>query len=732
MVRVATGSVTIFDVLDGIKGDKGDTGAKGDQGIQGATGATGATGAKGDKGDQGIQGVAGADGESTFTYYQSTAPSSPKVNELWYNSHTATVSGIPSQTVARWSGSAWQSVSTKNRSDSETDTAITTAKNSAISTASSDATIKANNAETNATAVANSKLNPDLSNQTYYTELPSDGADKTSDNRQSLSWITGNYSHAATITSSGWYRIAYNSGNRAFANFYLRDTESSRHNTMCFTAGVSYNAISKLSFELQSFTRYSSQTFTRVRFLTKSTYDVQYLEVYIASPYGFGNGYGYWITENIQSSGWIGVDWTAGNIPSGYTSTEFPVGLEYTNNNKNTTKDQVGLSNVTNDAQIKTDGSNAPSILKNSNISLTASNGIITLNNASSTKNVTVADVLKGQTLESQNWGTSTGSQFDLNGGSFKLGGSDNPKMEFDGSDLTIRGDVAQTTYFNINDGTKAEYKTYIDFGTSNPAISTFIASSGLPIPSTNVIAEDIGKTTYFYATHSMKLDSGQAFSVTYADYIAYFLGNVRIARNPLDDFLGNDYSGNLYVDNNIYEKGVKLKDKYLEQKLIASVNFNEGWEEVSEIIFQNIDFTKDIKIEFQLIFNANTQPFFHITQAQGYYENSDTGKTTEGQIYFSDVRHTYNGTLWITRDRSLDRLLYRVHGSMNLYPRNQADFDGYMPSGNRDHDDYGCAGAVAGNVNISDLLFVNSNNENMLIGTFIKIYQLSDAEDIL
>jgi len=46
------------------------------------------------------------------------------------------------------------------------------------------------------------------------------------------------------------------------------------------------------------------------------------------------------------------------------------------------TKGHVGLSAVTNDVQIKSDGSNAPNILKNSQITLSADSGTVTLNNA--------------------------------------------------------------------------------------------------------------------------------------------------------------------------------------------------------------------------------------------------------------------------------------------------------------------------------------------------------------
>ena len=52
--------------------------------------------------------------------------------------------------------------------------------------------------------------------------------------------------------------------------------------------------------------------------------------------------------------------------------------------NSNTTKADVGLSNVTNHAQIKSDGSNAPDILKNDQITLSLSGTTLGLNNAGS------------------------------------------------------------------------------------------------------------------------------------------------------------------------------------------------------------------------------------------------------------------------------------------------------------------------------------------------------------
>ena len=53
-------------------------------------------------------------------------------------------------------------------------------------------------------------------------------------------------------------------------------------------------------------------------------------------------------------------------------------------------KIDIGLSNVTNDTQIKDDGSNAPNILKNDQISISKNNGAVRLTNTGSTTDVTL------------------------------------------------------------------------------------------------------------------------------------------------------------------------------------------------------------------------------------------------------------------------------------------------------------------------------------------------------
>lgn len=94
----------------GPQGEKGDTGAqgpqgeKGDTGEQGTQGERGPQGPQGEQGPQGLQGVQGEKGDSGSNgkdaiLIQSSAPSSPKVGQLWQ-----TASGQP---IKRWNGSSW-------------------------------------------------------------------------------------------------------------------------------------------------------------------------------------------------------------------------------------------------------------------------------------------------------------------------------------------------------------------------------------------------------------------------------------------------------------------------------------------------------------------------------------------------------------------------------------------------------------------------------------------------
>ncbi len=125
-----------------------------------------------------------------------------------------------------------------------------------------------------------------------------------------------------TVAAGSWYRIASNVGNRANAEFTLRDFISGGgHSTVTFRVGISFNQFAGASFTLLNHNKFGSVTFTKVRILSATTYDPMYLEVYSerAGAVDFS------IYDNLQSAGWTPIAWTAGSIPGGYTAAEYDI-----------------------------------------------------------------------------------------------------------------------------------------------------------------------------------------------------------------------------------------------------------------------------------------------------------------------------------------------------------------------------------------------------------------------
>jgi len=105
---------------------------------------------------------------------------------------------------------------------------------------------------------------------------------------------------------------------RAGATFVLTDTISGGgHSYVVLTVSVAYNQVSSFAVRLDAHTRYSNTTFTKVRLLSKTTYDTMYLEVYCARSWNVA----YTMFRDLQTSGWSPVDWLLEtSIPAGYTA----------------------------------------------------------------------------------------------------------------------------------------------------------------------------------------------------------------------------------------------------------------------------------------------------------------------------------------------------------------------------------------------------------------------------
>ncbi len=130
--------------------------------------------------------------------------------------------------------------------------------------------------------------------------------------------------YSGNVTAGNWYRIAENNGGgkRAAADFVLRDDISGGgHSTLMFSAGISYNDQANASFTMRHHNWYSVPTFTKVRIVEASTYDIQYVEVYCAR----GGSVRFSLDNNQAHDPWVPVNWAIGSVPGGYTAREFDV-----------------------------------------------------------------------------------------------------------------------------------------------------------------------------------------------------------------------------------------------------------------------------------------------------------------------------------------------------------------------------------------------------------------------
>ncbi len=135
--------------------------------------------------------------------------------------------------------------------------------------------------------------------------------------------------YAVQLPRGGWYRIAaliseeHGRNVRANAVFKLFDTTAAGgHSSVTVRVGASFADRSRMAVNVLGNSGYARDTFTKLRVLTKSTYDDQFVEVYVqrASTVSFS------LLENTHTPGWSAVAWTAGAAPTGYAADEYEIG----------------------------------------------------------------------------------------------------------------------------------------------------------------------------------------------------------------------------------------------------------------------------------------------------------------------------------------------------------------------------------------------------------------------
>ena len=118
--------------------------------------------------------------------------------------------------------------------------------------------------------------------------------------------------HDASDLAVGWYTIATNSGNRAIAKFGLRDTDSSRHQSVIFYAAHHYGNDDSNTITVLHNSRFGTSPFRYIRIKDGGTYDGAALQVYIDNAQN--NVRALKLADNFQSSGWVLKDWVGDAI----------------------------------------------------------------------------------------------------------------------------------------------------------------------------------------------------------------------------------------------------------------------------------------------------------------------------------------------------------------------------------------------------------------------------------
>ncbi|GAA4314400.1 hypothetical protein [Compostibacter hankyongensis] len=123
--------------------------------------------------------------------------------------------------------------------------------------------------------------------------------------------------NSATITQSGWYRIAINgsltsggtSGTRAAARFILTDVTSGQHQTVEFLGYEHFGRRPSLAVLNNSYYNSTAPPFTKLRIVAHDTYEGAAIEVYVKKPATTDNNTACYMENNVQQTGWTAVDW---------------------------------------------------------------------------------------------------------------------------------------------------------------------------------------------------------------------------------------------------------------------------------------------------------------------------------------------------------------------------------------------------------------------------------------
>jgi len=262
--------------------------------------------------------------------------------------------------------------------------------------------------------------------------------------------------------------------------------------------------------------------------------------------------------------------------------------------------------------------------------------------NAGVGRTIIEGDSITSGHLRSNNWGPSVGSEFSLDNGTFKLGGSSNPKLSWDGTTLLIGGFIEETATssmlgpYTTNAATTSLHNpSNYAFGGDGFTLTTNTAAEGLNLTSQYMGYYNGGFATYMDSAGNFYLggDSTGSLMWSAADASLQIIGNIQVQN-----------SESFYMPN-------KTKADYRIALIeSASADPTPG----SRVISSSLGYTN-------------------------YFENTTTGSTTPSDILGYDQGYdlyVFSGEVWNVEKEQMVMNLFDEGQSVFVQANNMAGAD--------------------------------------------------------
>ena len=236
-------------------------------------------------------------------------------------------------------------------------------------------------------------------------------------------------------------------------------------------------------------------------------------------------------------------------------------------------------------------------------------------------------DYIRTGTIQSTNWGVGAGSQFNLNDGTFKLGGSASPKLSWNGTTLSVTGAIIATS----GEFTGTLKVTNLQAGSGLTVYGTIIAGGGgVKISSTGINIFGLGNALTTRAT-----EAGTIQCYVGADG-KFYAGAGAVILDSTGMIVKGETAFILKNANNV---ACGYFASYIAGGNWMGINTYPG-------VYLSIDSGE------KLYLGAGSGFYIHCLSPFRLKQGTDPGSPLEGWMYYNLAAHTvkyWNGSVWKT-----------------------------------------------------------------------------------